>query len=155
MTKTANKGYKLNLTAKTLTITKAFEDAVNEGNTPEYALYKKLLKDIPDLTVERRTHRTPSQYKTRTGEVVKGHNKNKGLTYEKMEKFISTLSNSEELMKQYDYIKECAFHPHSAVVAWFEAQFPQFRKNPLFYLENKEVKVITATEYLDLLEMTA
>ena len=94
------KGYKLNLSAKTLTITKGFEEAVAKGDTAEYRLYKKLMRDIPGLTIERKTHERPKSYTTRTGEVLT-HNKNKGLTYEKMEAFISTLSNSEELMEQY------------------------------------------------------
>ena len=153
MDKNTTKGYTLNLTAKTLTITKAFEEAVAKGDTPEYRLYKKLMRDIPDLVVERRTHKTPTKYNTRTGEVVKRHNKNKGLTYEKMEKFISTFSNSKELMDQYNFIKENALAPHSAVVAWFEVQFPHFRKNPLFYLSNN-VEVIDGTKYLTLLKMT-
>ena len=151
MEKNTTKGYSLNLTAKTLTITKAFEEAVAKGNTPEYRIYKKLMRDIPDLTVERRTHKPPTKYNTRTGEVVKGHNKNKGLTYDRMERFISALSNSEELMEQYDFIKAYALNPYSAVVGWFEAQFPKFRKNPLYYLSNS-VEVIDGTKYLTLLE---
>lgn len=154
MDKNTTKGYTLNLTAKTLTITKAFEEAVAKGNTPEYRIYKNLMRDIPGLTVERRTHKTPSQYRTRTGEVVKGHNKNKGLTYDKMEAFISTFSNSEELMKQYDFVRDYALNPYSAVVAWFEVQFPKFRKNPLFYLSNS-VEVIDGTKFLTLLESVA
>ena len=43
--------YKLNLTAKTLTITKAFEEAVAKGDTPEYRLYKKLMRDITDFNL--------------------------------------------------------------------------------------------------------
>lgn len=151
MKKTTNKGYTLNLTTKTLTITKAFEEKIAKVDTPEYRLYKKLMRDIPDLTVERRTHKTPSQYRTRTGEVVKGHNKNKGLTYDRMERFISALSNSKELMEQYDFVKDYALNPYSAVVGWFEAQFPKFRKNPLYYLSNS-VEVIDGTKYLTLLE---
>ena len=89
MEKTTKKGYSLNLTTKTLTITKAFEEAVAKGNTPEYRIYKKLMRDIPGLTIEHRTHRKPSQYKTRTGEVVKGHHKNKGLTYERRNTFLT------------------------------------------------------------------
>ena len=144
--------YSLSLTTKTLTMTKAFEEAVAKGNTPEYRLYKKLMKDIPGLSVQRRTHKTPTKYKTRTGEVVKGHNKNKGLTYDRMETFISTLTNSEELMEQYDYIKTFALNPYSAVAGWFEVQFPKFRSNPLFYLSNS-VEVVDGTKYLTLLKL--
>ena len=144
------KGYKLNLTAKTLIITKAFEEAVAKGNTEEYRLYKKLMRDVPDLVVERKTHDRPKTYTTRTGEVLT-HNKNKGLTYEKMERFISTFSNSDELMAQYEYVKAFSLNPYSAVVCWFEAQFPNFRKNPLYYL-NANVVVLDATKYLAVLE---
>jgi len=148
------KAYKLNLTAKTLTITKGFEEAVAKGDTPEYRLYKKLMRDIPGLTIERKTHERPKSYTTRTGEVVK-HNKNKGLTYEKMEAFISTLSNSDELMEQYDYIKAHALNPYSAVAGWFEIQFPHFRKNPLFYLSNKTVEIVDGTKYLTIIKAAA
>ena len=147
--------YKLNLTAKTLTITKAFEEAVAKGDTPEYRLYKKLMRDIPELTVERRTHKTPTKYNTRTGEVVKRHNKNKGLTYEKMEKFISTFSNSKEFMEQYNFVKEYSLNPHAAVVGWIEAQVPHVRKNPLFYLNNNNVVILDAVRYLEMLEAVA
>lgn len=147
------KSYKLNLAAKTLTITKEFEEAVAKGNTPEYQLYKKLMREIPGLTVEHRTHKRPTSYKTRTGEIVK-HNKNKGLTYERMEAFISTFSNSKELMEQYDYIKQHSINPYSAAAGWFEAQFPHFRKNPLFYLA-EEVKVLDGKQYLTFINSVA
>ena len=149
------KGFKFNPTTKVLTITKAFDEALSKVNTPEYHLYRKLMRDIPGLVVERKTHSTPTHYHTRTGEVVKRHNKNKGLSYEKMEAFISTLSNSEELMEQYDYIKAHALNPHSAVVGWFEVQFPHFRKNPLFYLSNKTVEIVDGTKYLTIIKAAA
>ena len=55
-------GYKLNLTAKTLTITKEFEEAIAQGEGKAYELYTKFLRDIPGLTVIRKTHKTPSKY---------------------------------------------------------------------------------------------
>ena len=78
------KGYTLSLSAKTLTITKAFEDAVSKGEGEAYALYTKFMREIPGLTVVRK---------------------------------------------------------------WFVAQFPEFRKNPLFYLYN-EVKVVNIAPYI-------
>ena len=71
-----------------------------------------------------------------------------------MERFISTFSNSEELMEQYDYIKAHALNPYSAVANWFEIQFPHFRKNPLYYL-NANVVVLDANKYLTSIEATA
>ena len=53
------KGYTLNLTAKSLTVTKAFEDAVSKGEGEAYELYTKFMRDIPGLTVIRKTHAAP------------------------------------------------------------------------------------------------
>ena len=62
-----------------------------------------------------------------------------------MEGFINGLSNSEDYMKPYLFLKNCGSLPltsrYTAVRRWFVAQFPEFRKNPIFYLYN-QVKVI-------------
>ena len=139
------KGYTLNLTAKTLTITKAFEDAIATGTGEAYELYTKFLRDIPGLTVERKTHATPTKYTSKsTGETFKC-NQFKNLKYENMEGFINGLPNNEEYLRAYNFLKNCGSLPqtsrYTAVRKWFVAQFPEFRKNPLFYLYN-EVKVI-------------
>ena len=47
------KNFTLSLTTKTLTITKAFEDAVATGEGKEYELYMRLLREIPGLIVVR------------------------------------------------------------------------------------------------------
>ena len=93
------KGYSLNLTAKTLTITKAFEDAIAKGEGGAYELYTKFMRDIPGLTVIRKTHATPRKYVSKsTGETF-NCNQFKNLTYKNMEGFINGLSNSEDYMK--------------------------------------------------------
>lgn len=144
------KGYSLNLTAKTLTITKAFEDAIAKGEGGAYELYTKFMRDIPGLTVIRKTHATPRKYVSKsTGETF-NCNQFKNLKYENMEGFINGLSNSEDYMEPYLFLKNCGSLPltsrYTAVRRWFVAQFPEFRKNPLFYLYN-EVKVIEATPF--------
>lgn len=144
------KGYSLNLTAKTLTITKAFEDAIAKGEGGAYELYTKFMRDIPGLTVIRKTHATPRKYVSKsTGETF-NCNQFKNLKYENMEGFINGLSNSEDYMEPYLFLKNCGSIPltsrYTAVRRWFVAQFPEFRKNPLFYLYN-EVKVIEATPF--------
>ena len=138
------KGYILNLTAKTLTITKAFEDEISKGEGGAYELYTKFLRDIPGLTVIRKTHKTPSKYVSKSGEEFKC-NQFKNLTFDNMKAFIEGLPNSEQYMKPYNFLRYCGGLPltsrYTAVRRWFVAQFPEFRKNPLFYLYN-EVKVV-------------
>lgn len=139
--------YSLNLTAKTLTITKAFEDAVATGEGPEYERYMKLMTDIPGLTVIRRTHKTPSKYRTNSGEAY-SCNQFKNLTYKNMEGFIKGLPEHDDFLTVFNFLRNYASlvqtARYTAVRRWFVAQFPEFRKNPLFYLYNP-VKVIDVT----------
>ena len=145
------KGYTLSLSAKTLTITKAFEDAVSKGEGEAYDLYTKFMREIPGLTVVRKTHKTPTKYTSKsTGETF-NCNQFKNLTYDNMEGFINGLPNSEDYLKAYNFIKNCGSLPltsrYTAVRKWFVAQFPEFRKNPLFYLYN-EVKVVNIVPFI-------
>ena len=140
-----NKGYKIDFVAKTLTITKDFDDKAQDPTSTEFGILMNLQNTIPGLTVVRKTHKTPRKYVSKsTGEVF-GCNQFKNLRYENMEGFINGLSNSEEYMKAYNFLKNCGSLPqtsrYTAVRKWFVAQFPEFRRNPLFYLYN-EVKVI-------------
>ena len=144
------KGYTLSLTAKTLTITKAFEDAVSKGEGEAYDLYTKFMREIPGLTVIRKTHATPTKYTNKQGETFRC-NQFKNLKYENMEGFINGLPNKEKYLPAYNFIKNCGGLPqtsrYTAVRKWFVAQFPEFRKNPLFYLYN-EVKVVDIAPYI-------
>ena len=145
------KGYTLSLSAKTLTITKAFEDAVSKGEGEAYDLYTKFMREIPGLTVIRKTHATPSKYVSKsTGEKF-NCNQFKNLAYDNMEGFINGLPNSEDYLKAYNFIKNCGGLPqtsrYTAVRKWFVAQFPEFRKKPLFYLYN-EVDVIDIAPFI-------
>lgn len=136
----SKRGYNLNLATRTLTITKAFEDEVNSGEGKEYDLYMKFLREIPGLIVERRTHASPTKYKTKSGEVYHC-NQFKNLKYENMEGFINGLPDNAEYLRAYNFLKNCGSlvqtARYTAVRKWFVAQFPNFRKNPLFYLYNK------------------
>lgn len=142
------KSYKINPVTKTLIISAAFEKSMNDLASDEYALYAQLQRDIPSLRVSRRTHKTPAKYHTKSGEVFRC-NQYKHLTYENMERFINSLPKCDELMEVYNYIRYGAglvqTSCYAAVRRWFEAQFPNIRKNPLIYF-NQDIKVITAIE---------
>ena len=59
-----------------------------------------------------------------------------------MERFIDALPRAEEYRAQYDFIKANALNPYKTASDWFAAQFPKFRTDPLFYINNA-VEVIT------------
>ena len=131
--------YKLDLATKTLIITKAFEEAVNTGKGPEYRLLKQLQRDFRDLTIIRKTHKRPSHYVNKDREITK-RNQFKNLSYENMEQFISGLPNNEKYFAEYQYLRDYASKPqrsrYALIRKWFTMQFPRFRSEPLFYLNN-------------------
>lgn len=134
------KGYKLSLADKTLTITKAFNDAVASGEGDEYAIYTKLMSEIPGLQVVSLTHSTPRVYKNKDGSKT-SRNQFKNLTYENMERFINSIPNNEEYLTEYNFARYPAsslqINGYTLIRRWFVAQFPEYRKNPLFYLRNQ------------------
>ncbi len=143
--------YKFDFTTKTLTITKAFADKANNPNSEEYITLMMFQQDFPDLTIVRKTHKTPSKYRAKSGEIY-NCNQYKNLTYAHMETFISALPNSDELMKNYAYLRyvvgKVQTNNYKLVREWFVAQFPEYRKNPLFYISN-EVKVIDINNFTE------
>ena len=68
-----------------------------------------------------------------------------------MEGFINGLPNKQDYLPAYNFLKNCGSLPltsrYTAVRKWFVAQFPEFRKNPLFYLYN-EVNVVNIVPFI-------
>lgn len=130
--------YKFNPVSKTLIVTAAFEKAMNNPASEEYRLYIQLQHDIPGLKVSRRTHKSPTRYHNKRGEVFRC-NQYKHLTYENMERFIAALPQRDKLIEVYEFIRYGAglaqTSCYAAVRRWFEAQFPELHKDPLRYLD--------------------
>ena len=130
------KDYKIDFASKTITMTAEFEKAMSDPNSSAYQTI--------------RTHRTPVRYVSKQGD-VSACNPYKNLTYEKMEEFISALPNSTEYRRQYDFLKTYASgiqtNGYSIVRSWFIAQFPLYRKEPLFYLTGEHT-VLSAADFL-------
>ena len=137
---------------KTMTITKAFAEAAVNPKSTEYQLLKQFQQDFPDLKIVRKTHRTPAKYHAKSGEVY-NCNQYKNLSYENMERFINALPEGESKTKvidAYTFLRygagEVQTNAYKTVREWFVQQFPLYRKNPLFYLEN-EVKPIDLKQF--------
>lgn len=143
--------YKLSLVNKTLTVSKAFEEAVATGEGEEYEIYTKWMREIPDLKVIRKTHKRPTKYTTKSGEVFKC-NQFKNLTYKNMETFIMSLPEAEQFMNEYVFVKEYAgavqTNAYALTRRWFVKQFPDFRTNPLAYLYTTP-ELVEAVEVLE------
>lgn len=141
--------YKVDFVANTITITASFAKAMNDPTSAEYKIIAQIRKDFPKMEIIRKTHKTPSKYQTKTGEKF-NCNQFKNLTFDNMKAFIECLPNSEKFMKSYNFLRYYGGLPqtsrYTVVRKWFVAQFPNFRKDPLFYLYNK-VDVIEATPF--------
>ena len=125
--------------SQTLTITAKFAKMMNDPQSDEYKLVQQFRKDFPNLTIAKKTHKSATHYTTKSGEKF-NCNQFKNLTYDRMEKFIKALPKSEGYLREYSFVKDFASaiqtNGYTLVRKWFVAQFPEFRKNPLFYLYN-------------------
>ena len=143
--------YVIDFAKQTLTLTAAFVDAANNPENEEYALLCQFQRDFPNLRIVRKKHKTPTRYRNSDGSTT-ARNKHNNLTYERMERFMNALPDGAEYLTAYCELREkadamCA-SPYSAVSDWFMRQFPQFRSNPLFYLDNKP-KVIPISAIIE------
>ena len=145
------KAYSVNYMDGTITVNSSFYEKMQDPTSEEYKLIKAIRADYPEMRIVNRTHKTPSKYTSKsTGETF-NCNQFKNLTYKNMEGFINGLPNSQDYLKAYNFIKNCGSLPltsrYTAVRKWFVAQFPEFRKNPLFYLYN-EVNVVNIVPFI-------
>ena len=142
--------YKFDVVSQTLTVTAKFAKMMNDPQSDEYKLVQQFRKDFPNLTIAKKTHKSATHYTTKSGEKF-NCNQFKNLTYDRMEKFISALPQNVEYMSEYTVVKNFATsvkgNGYPLVREWFMTQFPEFRKNPLFYLNNTP-QIVKASTFM-------
>ena len=144
--------YKFDVVSQTLTVTANFADKMNDPSSDEYKLVVRFQSDFPNLTIAKRTHKSPSKCTSKaTGEKF-NCNQFKNLTYDRMEKFIKALPKSKSYLREYTFVKDFASaiqtNGYTLVRKWFVAQFPEFRKNPLFYLSHSP-ELVSGANFLE------
>lgn len=143
--------FQFDVISQTLTITAQFTKMMNDPESDEYKLVMRFRKDFPNLTITKKTHKSATLYTTKSGEKF-NCNQFKNLTYDRMEKFISALPKSESYLREYTFVKDFAsaiqHNGYTLVRKWFVAQFPEFRKNPLFYLSHSP-ELVSGIQFLD------
>ena len=128
--------YKFDVVSQTLTVTANFADKMNDPSSDEYKLVVRFQSDFPNLKIAKRTHKSPRKCTSKaTGE-----------------KFIAALPNNEAYKREFEFVRYTAFsiqtNGYKQVREWFVAQFPEFRKNPLFYLNNAP-EVVDGAKFLN------
>ena len=124
--------YRVDFTKMTLTMTADFADNAYDPTTEEYKILTRLKKDFPNLRIVRKTHRSP-----------KTTNPAKGLTYERMEKYIRLHENADELLDLFQKVQS-AGRGYPYVKAWFVKQFPNYNDIPSFI--NGKLRIVEPVE---------
>lgn len=110
------KNYKIDFTTATLTITKDFEEKLMNPLSEERRIFTEMRELFPNLRLVRRTHKSAS-------------NSSKGLTYARMEKYISCFEDGApyllEFVKVKDYSKSKK-DSYGEVKKWFLETFPDY-----------------------------
>ena len=124
--------YRIDFTKMTLIMTADFADKAYDPTTEEYEILTRLQRDFPRLRVVRKTHRSP-----------KTANPAKGLTYERMEKYINLHENADELLDLFQKVQS-AGRGYTYVKAWFIKQFPNYKNVPDF--KDGKLRVVEPVE---------
>ena len=143
------KNYKFDILTNTLTLSADFVRAASDRGSAEYKMVQQMKAEIPDLIVVRKTHASPSSYKGKNGKKT-SYYPTKGLSFERMEKFMNALPEGEKYLDEYNKLRAVSVlcpSAYASVRRWFEAQFPKYRENPLFYVKNS-VDVIDYAAFL-------
>ena len=112
------RGYNVDFVNETITINFKFQKAAMVYGSVEYNRLKALIADLPGFTVV-----------VSAGKKITSTRPTKRLTYENMEKYIGTYVNADELLEQFENVKEKSqplASPYKYVRKWFAAQFPNY-----------------------------
>ena len=100
MKNTSRREYTIDFTERTLTLSASFAAKANDPTSDEYALVCQFQHDFPSFRIVRKTHKTPTRYKNSDGSITE-RNKHNGLTYERMERFMSALPDGVDYLEAY------------------------------------------------------
>ena len=128
-------GYKILFNENTVIMNYKFAAAAAKYGTPENKLMKNIREDFPGMAEVVVSGREQTSAKS-----------NSRLTYENMETHIKVYENADELMEVFASVKAlsqtCA-SPYKYVRDWFEAQFPNYKKAPVF--QNGKLSIVPIT----------
>ena len=116
-------GYTIDYANNTVKMTKDFSEKAQVEGTTEYRTLKRIKRDFPEISIERRT-----VTRVKKGSVVK-------VPYETMTRYISYLRDQEQYFNEMNRLmefgggKEKAYH---MVNNWFLTNFPQYNDLPKF-----------------------
>ena len=111
-------------------VTKAFQKQAHIFGTEEFKLWREYLAIFPNAKMTTKSIKKNPDRKT-----------NRNLTYKNMEKFLSTLPDSETLLQEFETIKtrSCVkANPYHFTLAWFEEKVSHYDNFASFIAEVEE-----------------
>ena len=114
------KNVKINFETNEAIVTKAFQKQATIYGTPEFRQWREIRNEFPDIRMVVKSNRTSDIYNT---------------TYAKMEKYIKTFDNAEDILAEMAKVKERSKiqrNPHRYVLAWFESVYPDYKTSDIF-----------------------
>jgi hypothetical protein len=117
-------GYKILFGENTIIMNHKFAAAAAKYGTKENRLIRNIRHDFPGMAEVIVSGRECESAKTNTR-----------LTYENMEKHIQAYDNADELLEVFKTVKtlsQACASPYKYVCDWFKAQFPNYKKAPVF-----------------------
>ena len=131
-----NQNYFINHITNTVTVTKKFfNDAALVENEKEFELMQKFKSMGLKIEVEQRKPRESAKTEKE---------RNRQITYQMMAGYTSHTENAEELMEEFEIMKELAKESnprraHAMVLEWFHENCPDYGKIPEF---DENLKVV-------------
>ena len=116
------KEYKMNFATKTLTITKAFAEEALIADSEAGKIIANCHALCPNLRIAYRTHKSS-----------KTSNPTKGMTYDRMERYISAFADGAEALAEFEKVKEFSLsqsNRYKYVHDWFVKRFPNYKELP-------------------------
>ena len=119
------RGYRIEFTSNTVYVNKKFAAAATRDFLSAEALrLREIQEAFPEICVV-----------VKAGREITTPRRTKRLTYENMEVYIGTMDNADELLAQFELVKQKSKpqpSPYKYVRDWFEAQFPNYRDAKIF-----------------------
>lgn len=113
---------RVNRTNRTIEVSKSFDKAASRFNTREYEALQQVRKDYPTFTVVVKTVRNKADHF-------------KGLTFDFMEKYITSHDDAEARMAEFDNLRGkseeaqllgATARSYGEIKAWFFKSYPEF-----------------------------
>ena len=131
----------------TARVTKSFMKQAAIFGTDEFKLWREYKKEFPDAKMTTKSITKNPNQKTR---------RNK--TFENMKTFINTQPDAENLLKEFDAVKQRSKiqkSPYQYVLEWFETKFKGYDDLDAFMKEKEAERVAAQNEGNNTLTITA